>query len=104
VDKLWKMEDSDIPMEELPIGKIEYGHLECPGIYMIKADDDRIYKIKLVSETFATVKVRKFYSNKDSKGRLWVDYNEPKTGIINVVEHVIETEVIIEDEDRYEEK
>ena len=63
----WMMEDS-VNIEDQPIGKIAYGDLECPGTYMVNGESG-IYQMKILTETFLTVRIRRFYLNGNRNGK-----------------------------------
>jgi len=77
----------DDPIETEPIGMMAYGDLEIPGDYMVK-EDDSIFHIRLISETFLTVKIRKYKLN-SRDNRKYVDYFEEKRETVYVIEHLI---------------
>ena len=54
-----------------------------------------------MSETFLTVKLRRFLQNKDTVGRTYVDSIRNKSEVVDAVEMIEENEIDISEEDGY---
>lgn len=87
--------------EKEEIGKIEFGNLEIPGSYIIR-DEEGLHEVRIMSETFLTVKVRRFLPNRDGSYRNYVDSVRNKKEIVDVVECLDEEPEIDITEDEYE--
>lgn len=82
------------------IGKIELGNLEIPGTYIFR-DEEGLHEVRVMSETFLTVKLRRFLQNKDTVGRTYVDSIRNKSEVVDAVEMIEENEIDISEEDGY---